>query len=171
MISLMSMVVANDRLINSRNGIINSDFNNHEHDKSSGDGCDWGPYFGGYSDEPLDMPKLLNLSKQDIAKMIFSLNNPDIVFTRRFYAAEDYEFRVYKNNKAYQEKKEAFSITKTQNGFVIEFPDNTFDAINYDAPTYKTARRLYNILGYKFEHKYIKATLTMKFQEILSKLK
>ena len=151
-------------MISSRNEIIGSSFNN--------DGCDWGPDFGGYSDEPLGGgPKRLNLSKQDIAKMIFSLNDPYVVFTRRFYLAEDYVFRVYKNDKAHKQKKEDFSIMRTPNGFVIEFPNNTFGMINYDAPTYKTARRLYNILNYVFEHKYIKAALTMKFQEILSNLK
>ncbi|MBR5904600.1 MAG: hypothetical protein IKZ49_03650 [Alphaproteobacteria bacterium] len=172
MVPIMSSVAANGTMISSRNEVIGSVFDNRKHNKSFGEDCDWGPDFGGYSDEPLGGgPKRVNLSKQDIAKMIFLLNDPNVVFTRRFYVAEDYLFRVYKNDKAYKRKKEDFSITKTRNGFIIEFPNNSFDVINYNAPTYKTARRLYNILNYTFEHKYMKAALTMKFQEILSKLK
>ena len=127
-----------------------------------GDGED----FGGYADSD-EEPKAhtVDLSKEDIERMILSLKEPGIGATRRSTTApKDYPFTVYKNEKSNM----MFSVWGVHMGghIIIELPDTRTCFLERTDDTYKKAYQLYNILNYFFDNKSKKALKEIRKQEL-----
>lgn len=127
--------------------------------------------FGGYADSD-EEPKAhtVDLSKEDIERMILSLKEPGIGATRRSTTApKDYLFTVYKNEKSNM----MFSVWGVHScrNIIITLPDESFCLLKQTDDAYKKAYYLYNILNYFFDNKSKKALKEIKKQELQLRFK